>query len=503
MRRCHKEMIWDPSYPAPARRSPAAGRASRSRERMSTTTARCSAPLDEDAVRARRAAAARRSACTSIAVMYLFSFVNPAHELRAARDRARGVPRRRAHLALARGDAARPRVRAGVDHARERVRRAADRALHVGRLEEQLRARRLRRAAADHAVDRWRDAARLRRPARGHAARVRPDRRRDGRDARRRSAPASTTSSPSTWAAPASTSASCATAGPRSRPTGTGATATTSASRWSTCRASARAAVRSRGCARARCSSARSRPARCPVRSVTAAAANAPTVTDADAVLGYLPADGFAGGRMQLDVDAAARRDRSATSPSRSASTSTEAAWGIERIVNANMANATRKVLAGHGADPRDARADRVRRQRRGARVGDRRRARRRPHPRAEGGARVLRARRARRRLRRRPRALVRHAARRRSTSAALRALMTELDRRGRARSSSPTGLDAADDRRDALRADVLPGPELRHERAGARGRRRSTSPACSTSPSASTTSTRPSAASASATSSR
>ena len=32
----------------------------------------------------------------------------------------------------------------------------------------------------------------------------------------------------------------------------------------------------------------------------------------------------------------------------------TDAAWGIERIVNANMANATRKVLAGHGADPRD-----------------------------------------------------------------------------------------------------------------------------------------------------
>src|SRR5207244_6437722 len=30
-----------------------------------------------------------------------------------------------------------------------------------------------------------------------------------------------------------------------------------------------------------------------------------PTVTDADAVLGYLPADGFAGGRMRLDVDAA------------------------------------------------------------------------------------------------------------------------------------------------------------------------------------------------------
>ena len=69
-------------------------------------------------------------------------------------------------------------------------------------------------------------------------------------------------------------------------------------------------------------------------------------------MLGYLPADGFAGGRMTLDVDAARARDPSATSPSRSASTSIEAAWGIERIVNANMANATRKVLAGHGADP-------------------------------------------------------------------------------------------------------------------------------------------------------
>jgi N-methylhydantoinase A len=32
----------------------------------------------------------------------------------------------------------------------------------------------------------------------------------------------------------------------------------------------------------------------------------------------------------------------------------TEAAWGIERIVNTNMANATRRVLAGYGADPRE-----------------------------------------------------------------------------------------------------------------------------------------------------
>ncbi len=79
----------------------------------------------------------------------------------------------------------------------------------------------------------------------------------------------------------------------------------------------------------------------------------APTVTDADAVLGYLPADGFAGGRMHLDVDAArAAIAREVAAPL--GIDIDEAAWGIERIVNANMANATRKVLAGHGADPRE-----------------------------------------------------------------------------------------------------------------------------------------------------
>ena len=77
-----------------------------------------------------------------------------------------------------------------------------------------------------------------------------------------------------------------------------------------------------------------------------------PTVTDADAVLGYLPPDGFAGGRMRLDVDAAAAAiTREVAEPL--GVDLVEAAWGIQRIVNSNMANATRKVLAGHGADPR------------------------------------------------------------------------------------------------------------------------------------------------------
>lgn len=78
-----------------------------------------------------------------------------------------------------------------------------------------------------------------------------------------------------------------------------------------------------------------------------------PTVTDADAVLGFLPIEGFAAGRMTLDVDAArAAIAREVGEPL--GLDVVDAAWGIERIVNANMANATRKVLAGYGADPRE-----------------------------------------------------------------------------------------------------------------------------------------------------
>ena len=78
-----------------------------------------------------------------------------------------------------------------------------------------------------------------------------------------------------------------------------------------------------------------------------------PSVTDADAVLGYLPVDGFAGGRMHLDIPAARTAIIEHVAKPLAIEV-TDAAWGIERIVNSNMANATRKVLAGHGADPRD-----------------------------------------------------------------------------------------------------------------------------------------------------
>ncbi|HEX4820138.1 MAG TPA: hydantoinase/oxoprolinase family protein [Acidimicrobiales bacterium] len=77
------------------------------------------------------------------------------------------------------------------------------------------------------------------------------------------------------------------------------------------------------------------------------------TVTDADAVLGYLPVDTFADGRMTLDVAASRSAiERDVAQPL--GVDVVEAAWGIERIVNANMANAMRRVLSSYGADPRD-----------------------------------------------------------------------------------------------------------------------------------------------------
>jgi len=77
-----------------------------------------------------------------------------------------------------------------------------------------------------------------------------------------------------------------------------------------------------------------------------------PTVTDANVVLGYLNPDGFCGGTMQLDVEAArvAIRDDVAKPLGLGV---VEAADGIARIVNANMANAIRRASAQKGVDPR------------------------------------------------------------------------------------------------------------------------------------------------------
>jgi N-methylhydantoinase A len=77
-----------------------------------------------------------------------------------------------------------------------------------------------------------------------------------------------------------------------------------------------------------------------------------PTVTDANLVLGYLNPARFCGGTMRLDVEGAhAAIEERIARPLRLSVV--EAAHGIFRLVNANMANAIRKVSAGRGIDPR------------------------------------------------------------------------------------------------------------------------------------------------------
>jgi N-methylhydantoinase A len=77
-----------------------------------------------------------------------------------------------------------------------------------------------------------------------------------------------------------------------------------------------------------------------------------PTVTDAQLVLGYLDADNFAGGRMKLDK-ASALREISLVGKSIGLSPM-ETAAGICRIVELQMADVIRKVTVEKGYDPRD-----------------------------------------------------------------------------------------------------------------------------------------------------
>src|SRR6516225_6169423 len=76
-----------------------------------------------------------------------------------------------------------------------------------------------------------------------------------------------------------------------------------------------------------------------------------PTVTDANLLLGYLDPGFFLGGRMALDPDAAVRAlDRVAASLDLS---TVGAAWGIYSIVCESMAAAARVHLVENGRDPR------------------------------------------------------------------------------------------------------------------------------------------------------
>ena len=76
-----------------------------------------------------------------------------------------------------------------------------------------------------------------------------------------------------------------------------------------------------------------------------------PTVTDADLVLGYLNPDYFLGGEMKLDGDAAARAiDEKVACPL--GLSLVQAAWGIHRVANEEMASAFRIHAMEHGRDP-------------------------------------------------------------------------------------------------------------------------------------------------------
>src|SRR5215469_12275105 len=77
----------------------------------------------------------------------------------------------------------------------------------------------------------------------------------------------------------------------------------------------------------------------------------APTVTDANLLLGYLNPDFFAGGTLEIDREAAARAIASLAGTL--GLSLTAAAAGIHEIVNENMAGAARVHIAERGRDPR------------------------------------------------------------------------------------------------------------------------------------------------------
>ena len=76
-----------------------------------------------------------------------------------------------------------------------------------------------------------------------------------------------------------------------------------------------------------------------------------PTVTDADLVLGYLDANYFLGGRMPLKADLA--REAVGRLAGQLGLPPEKAAWGIYRVVGENMANAARVHAVERGQDPK------------------------------------------------------------------------------------------------------------------------------------------------------
>lgn len=77
-----------------------------------------------------------------------------------------------------------------------------------------------------------------------------------------------------------------------------------------------------------------------------------PTTSDANLALGYLNPDGLLGGKLPLDLDAARRAIKKVADPL--GLTVEQAAYGMFTIVNNNMVNGIRRVSVERGYDPRD-----------------------------------------------------------------------------------------------------------------------------------------------------
>src|SRR5260370_2043209 len=78
-----------------------------------------------------------------------------------------------------------------------------------------------------------------------------------------------------------------------------------------------------------------------------------PTVTDANLLLGRLPADQFLGGDFQLDVQRTQTIAQQWLKQNRSSLSVDEFAAGVVKVVNANMEKAIRVVSIERGHDPR------------------------------------------------------------------------------------------------------------------------------------------------------
>ncbi len=78
-----------------------------------------------------------------------------------------------------------------------------------------------------------------------------------------------------------------------------------------------------------------------------------PTCTDADLVLGYLDPDYFAGGKIKLDREAAERAIEEQIAKPMGLSV-LNAAAGMYRVINTNMAQGVREVSIKRGFDPRE-----------------------------------------------------------------------------------------------------------------------------------------------------